>query len=256
MKRPWLWQVLLPLAGVVLVLGGLVAAGQWTRDWLRQQPRSQLPLADVECAAPPGRSREDFLAEVQYLASLPDQLPLLDENLGGRLTNAFSRHPWVESVDAVQVLPPGRVQVRLTFRTPVLAVSRGGQLRAVDGGAVVLPAAANCTGLPRLTLPGATPPPESGTVWEDVSVRAAARTCALLRPHQQRLRLEVVEAVGEELVLSTPPNVRVLWGRPPGAETSGEAAAAVKVERLVGYVEQHGSLAGDSPREHDVRPAP
>jgi hypothetical protein len=255
MKRAWLWQILGPLAGVVLVLAGVVVLGQWTREWLRQQSPAQVPFTAIECAAPPGQTREDFLSEVQYLASPPEQLSLVDDELETRLRETFERHPWVQTVDAVRALPPGRVQVRLTFRTPVLAVLHNGQTRAVDGGGVVLPVAANCSGLPRLTLPStAIGAALSGTVWKDPSVEAVARTAAVLRPHQDQLRLEVIEVSGEEVVLSTLPSVRVLWGRPPGAEKEGEATAAQKMERLLEYVRRHGSLGGSSPLEHDVRP--
>jgi hypothetical protein len=255
MKRPWLWQILAPLIGVVLVLGGIIAVGQWTRDWLRQQPRSQVSFAAIECAAPPGQTREDFLSEVQYLASLPEQLPLLDADGSARLHDAFGGHPWVKTVDGVEVSPSGQVQVRLTFRTPVLVVIQNGQTRAVDDSGVVLPALANCAGLPRLSVAStAAAPPLSGRVWEEGSVQAAVRTAAVLRPHQELLRLEAIEVDGEELVLSTPPSVRVLWGRPPGSETQTEAVAAQKLDRLLAYVRQHGSLGGNSPREHDVRP--
>jgi hypothetical protein len=145
------------------------------------------------------------------------------------------------------------VEVTLTFRTAVLAVVHNAQTRAVDGSGVVLPAWTSCAGLPRLTLVHLASPATSGTVWEDAAVQAAARTAAVLRPHQEMLRLEVFEASGSELVLSTPPNVRVLWGRSPGAEPEGEPTAAEKTERLLSIVRQHGSLGGDSPREYDVR---
>src|SRR5205085_1645284 len=63
-----------------------------------------------------------FLGEVQYLGGLPERLALLDDDLPGRLAEAFARHPWVEKVERVEVVPPGRVRARLTYRTPVLAV--------------------------------------------------------------------------------------------------------------------------------------
>jgi hypothetical protein len=255
MKRTWLWQVLAPLIGVGVVLGGIIAVGHWTREWLRQEPRSQVSFTAIECAAPPGQTREAFLSEVQYLASLPEQLSLLDLDATARLSEAFARHPWVKTVEGVEVSPAGRVQVRLLFRTPVLAVVQNGQTRAVDDSGVVLPVTASCAGLLRLSVSSTTAaPPLSGHAWEDNGVQAAVRTAAELRPHKELLRLEAIEVAGEELVLSTPPSVRVLWGRPPGMETEAEATAALKLERLLAYVRQHGSLGGNSPREHDVRP--
>ena len=106
-----------PLLAVALFLGGLVIVGQLARDSLADRDRYQFPFSRIECAAPPGMSRTDFLDEVQYLAGLPDRVNVLDEGLPARLAHAFALHPRVAKVEGVQVRSAEQIQVRLVFRT-------------------------------------------------------------------------------------------------------------------------------------------
>ena len=253
-----------------LLVLGLASLGRMTRDRVREGGRYTLAFTDIDCPPPPGLERTVFLAEVQYLAGLPDRLGLLDEGLPRRLAAAFALHPWVETVERVEVGGPRRVSVRLTYRTPMLAVtwedrSRNvpGSIppagavytRHVDGRGVLLPVPSVADKLPLLRgnlYPPAGPP---GTRWGDATVEAAARLASLLRPHQHCLRLEVFEANAGDLVLSTPGGTRVLWGRPPGAERPDEAPAFEKLDRLLDYRARHGDLdSPQGPMEHDVRP--
>src|SRR5262249_11509433 len=110
--------------------------------------------------------------------SMPERLPLLDEDLPRRLAEAFERHPWVEKVERVEVCPPGRVQVRHVYRVPVLAVPVAGQLRAVDCHGILLPATAPPQVLPVFKEPAAPPQGPAGTPWGDPAVEAAARAAA------------------------------------------------------------------------------
>jgi hypothetical protein len=103
-------------AGAGLSLLGILVAGKLTGDTVRDWDRYRIAFADIACTPPPGQERGDFLAEVQYLAGMPDRLSLLEENLAGRLADAFARHPRVEEVEQVTLLPPRRVNVRLRFR--------------------------------------------------------------------------------------------------------------------------------------------
>src|SRR5262249_56500914 len=124
------------------VLRPLAIRGNRGWESLQQDERCLIPFAAIECVPPPGLERTDFLNDVQYLAGLPERLSLLDEEIMSRLQVAFGRHPWVSGVEEVKLTPPRRVQVRLRFRRPVLAVRWSGQLRVVDGDGVLLPAAA------------------------------------------------------------------------------------------------------------------
>jgi hypothetical protein len=107
-----LLRLLITLLGLATFLLAILWVGQWTRE------RITVAFADIECDPPSNQSRAEFLAEVQYLASLPDHLQLHDDNLPSRLAGAFALHPQVEKVQEVKIVPPRRIQVRLIFRTP------------------------------------------------------------------------------------------------------------------------------------------
>jgi hypothetical protein len=117
--RRWprrLAQIVLGLGAAAVVVGGLVAVGNAARDSLGPHDRYLLAFTEIECPAPPGRDRAEFLGEVQYNGAFPDRVNVLDPSLPDRLRAAFARHPKVERVGRITVIPPKRVQVELTFR--------------------------------------------------------------------------------------------------------------------------------------------
>jgi hypothetical protein len=171
------WRLLLPLAAAALLLLSLGALGRWARESLRQEDRYRISFAAIQCQPPPGPEQADLLSEVQYLSGLSDQLALLDDDLAERLRDAFAKHPWVESVQEVKIAPR-RIEVRLRYRKPVLAVQTSGQLRAVGATGVLLPATANTHGLPIFSGTALPPQGPAGTPWGDAAVEAAARAAA------------------------------------------------------------------------------
>jgi hypothetical protein len=102
-----------PVLGVVLLLGGVLLIGRFTRESVRTSDRETIHFAEIECDVPPGMQREDFLAEVQYLSSLPDRVELLEDGLAAKLAAAFGRHPRVKKIESVEVLPERHVRVHL-----------------------------------------------------------------------------------------------------------------------------------------------
>jgi len=106
------------LLGLATFLLVILWVGQWTRERISSLDRYSVALADIDCPPPPNQSLSDFLAEVQYLGGLPDRLHILDENLPAQLADAFARHPEVEKVQNVAVVPPRQVRVQLIYRTP------------------------------------------------------------------------------------------------------------------------------------------
>ena len=117
--RRWprrLAQVVLGLAAVALAVAGVVAVGNVARDALGPHDRYLLPFAEIDCPAPPGKDKAEFLAEVQYNGRFPDRVNVLDPALPDRLREAFREHPRVARVGKITVLPPRRIEVDLAFK--------------------------------------------------------------------------------------------------------------------------------------------
>jgi hypothetical protein len=250
----WLFASLVPVAVISVLVVGVRHIDRWARAGLRSHERYRFPFADIDCAPPPLLSRTDFLAEVQNLAGLPDQVSLLTEELPETLQLAFARHPWVESVQRVEVLPGRQVRVRLAYRTPVLAVGRTGRKRAVDGHGVVLPSPAVGEDLPVYCSPVPVPAGSAGSAWADESLQAAARTMAFLRSQPQAPHFALVESAVSGLVLTTTQGSRVLWGRAVDDSPGGQESARRKYDRLLQHCRRHGDLDHpNGPCEHDLR---
>jgi hypothetical protein len=247
MRRPIAVAVLAVLAAAGL-LAGLIAAGQHLRGKLKDDPRYQFPVADIDCPTPSGLSREAFLGEVRYQAELPDELSLLDDELPMRLSAAFSRHPWVEKTERVEVGPGRSVRIRLTFRTPVLAVSYAEKtqvVRAVDRSGVLLPHGADIHKLPQLTGRMGAPKNGPGLAWGDSRVEGAAKVAGLLHPHEDKFKISRLEWRSGELFLArgeAGAGPTVIWGKPPDVGNEGEASAEQKLQRLLDYCREHGGL--------------
>jgi hypothetical protein len=215
MRRQTLRTLLALVAAAGLVMG-LSWAGRWARDRLHDRGHYTVALADIDCPVPPRLTRGEFLAEVQYLGTLPDRLSTLDPAVTLRLAAAFALHPWVERVAAVRLRGADGPRAELILRTPVLAA--GG--RVADATGVLLPAGAPVEGL--MQLKGNFPPPTgpAGAAWGDAGLEATAHTAAALRPFQECLRLTDVEVTPDGLVFGG--GVRVRWG--PGTDTEAKLA--------------------------------
>ena len=163
---------------VLLLVGGFLAGviylGHLARESLREHERYTIAFADVECTPPPGMSRRDFLDEVQYVASLPARVRLLDDDLPTRLREGFAKHAWVARVADVTIAPPARVEVKLIYRQPALVVRCQGTRRVVDAEGVLLPPGAPAAGLPEYAGDAAPPRGPAGTRWGDAAIEAAA----------------------------------------------------------------------------------
>jgi hypothetical protein len=200
---------------------GLSWAGGRARDWLVGRGHYTVALKDMACPVPPGIERAAFIAEVQYLGTLPEQLSTLDPTVTLRLAAAFALHPWVERVMTVRLRGPEGPRVDLILRTPALAA--GG--RVLDSNGVLLPEPAPADGLIRWQGECPSPRGPAGAPWGDATLEAAARAAAALRPFQGVLHLALVEGTGEHLVFRG--TVRVDWG------AAGDASAtAAKLTRM------------------------
>jgi hypothetical protein len=171
----WLWRSVALVVVALACVAGTIWLGRWALEQIRDQDRYRALFAAIDCEAPPGMQRGDFLLEVQYSSRLPDCLNVLDDNLPNQLEKAFAHHPWVEKVHSVTVTPPANVTVRLFFRVPVLAVRAGDELRAVDGDGILLPRSATASALPVYAGDAHPPRGPAGTYWGDSGVERAAR---------------------------------------------------------------------------------
>ncbi|MFO0844067.1 MAG: hypothetical protein U0797_16980 [Gemmataceae bacterium] len=227
----WLLQLGLPLLAGLGLFTGVLYSGRFFGDRLRDQGALGVAFADVECDPPEGLSRQEFLAEAQYLAELPDRLEVLQGETPSRIAKALALHPWVAKVKQVKLTSPGRVQAELVYREPTLAVEA--PPRAVDGAGVLLPRGARTKGLPLLATKVSAPAARPGQPWGDVRVQAASQVVGLLRPRLDALGLAGCRvAVSEGEVTLDAAKCRLVWGRPPGQEKAGEATAAAKLSRL------------------------
>jgi hypothetical protein len=171
----WIVKSSLVLLAVAAFLGGLIALGRWGQEWLQGRERYDVPFADIDCNPPAGMERKEFLAEARSAAKFDEPVNLIDEDLPARLREGFAQHPWVEKVDDVTIEPPNRIRVKLTHRTPVLAVKTADKVHAVDGHGVLLPANAPTRELPSYDGPAKSPKGPPGTRWGDPNIEAAAR---------------------------------------------------------------------------------
>lgn len=154
-----------------------IVVGRWMRTQLQGDSRYQTAIDALDCDAPPGLTREAFLAEVRYLNRDADGVSVLDAGAADLVRGWLTRHPWVEAVDQVVVEPTRRIRVEVRFRRPALAVPYDGGLRVVDRHGVLLPRAASAEGLPRFRGTPRPPSAEAGQVWADPEVvrQAAAK---------------------------------------------------------------------------------
>jgi hypothetical protein len=210
----------------------------------------------------------DLKAEVMRDASLERSLSLLDEDLTKRLANAFSLHPWVARVDRVSKHHPARVEVHLTFRRPVAMVEVSGGLLPIDEVGILLPSAdfspAEAKQYPRISRVESHPSGPVGANWGDANVSGGAKIASILADRWKKLRLYRILApthtIADEYTdrftyeLITHAGTRLLWGRPPGSEPTGELKAGEKVARLEQILQREGSLDGTSgPQIIDLR---
>jgi len=220
--------LIVPIVLFVLSLVGLYSLQAALRD--RGSP-FRTAFAEIECEPPPGQRRADFLVEVQYLSGLPDTIELLDV---ASLSTAFARHPLVERVERIAPTPDRRLRVSYIPRRPVLAVRHEEKCRVVDPRCVLLPERATTEDLPLYIGPLEVPPVQSGAVWADSRLMAAARLADFLAAYQDRIRIEKISCDERGAILKTAWGRTIVWGSAPGAELTGEPSAADKLETLLG----------------------
>jgi hypothetical protein len=170
----------------VIAVGALLGLGWLGNEalrWIGPRDRYRARVADIECDSPPDTTREAFLAEVRYVGDLPETFNTLGPADRDRVTAAFAAHPWVRTVNELQVEPGNVVRARLTFRAPILVVKlEDGSSRLVDASGVLLPVATAPPGVAELLTPVAEPETPAGQVWVDETVRRAVELVKAYQP--------------------------------------------------------------------------
>jgi hypothetical protein len=184
------------------------------------------------------------------------QLKLLDRELVEKIGSAFTLHPWVAEVIRVEKRYPAQVSVELEYRRPVLVVKLDAPgdegLLFLDEHAVLLPstdfAPSQARNYLRIAASGETPSGVYGVPWKSERIAGAAAVAAAVESQWQALGLYwiVTARIGSgELVYelrSQNDKFRLIWGRPPGQESSGEPTAQQKIATL-GQLTRDGSPA-------------
>jgi hypothetical protein len=275
----------LPLGGLLrraaplLTIAGVIVGGTYWA-WSRQQARIeaeghyQIALSDIRITPVPEWITTDVIAEALRDASLDPPLSALDPTLAERVAKALAFHPWIAEVRRVRTLTGG-LEIDVDYRRPVCMVElppnngkRG--LYAVDIVGTLLPSRdfldepKKAASYPRL---GGFVPAEVGRVglkWPDARILEGAKVAVALHPVWAKLNLAKIAPQESSTATSSTPGFelltndgsRVVWGRAPGSEAKGEMLADNKIESLVRYVADHGSLEGrDGPQQLDVRGA-
>jgi hypothetical protein len=198
---PLALRLLLAIALGVAVIVGII--------WLGHAAKEDLALVvdQLDVPSPPNMSRNDFLAEVRYQGNLPDKLHRGDPATAERLKQAFSKHPWVESVEIGPMTQAQPVIVRL--RVPALAV--GG--RVLDRNGVLLPLRTATTGLPEYLGPGSSKDSESGKPFNDAAVVEVAKRVGWLQTQIPDLKWKIAELSADGLSLIRADGFKVIWGK-------------------------------------------
>lgn len=261
------WWFVVALFLIVVGVGWRMA---WTR--VRQHVLAdgdyRLIPRDIVISQIPPWIHSDIKTEVMRDASLDGSLSILDDDLTKRIANAFSLHPWVAKVHRVSKHHPARVEVELSYRQPIAMVEVSGGLLPVDGDGTLLPSEDFSPALakryPRIARIESHPTGPVGGNWGDVHVAGAAQIACVIGDRWQKLKLyrilAPVRGVGDRDVdgytyeLATHAGTRIIWGRPPGSEPTGEIPALNKLVLLERLATEHGTLDGTGgPQYFDLR---
>ena len=252
---------------VVVALVGLWGVGQ---SRLLHDDKFELRTEDMQLLpAQPSWIREDVLQSVVKQHSL-EELFLDDSNVTKQLTDAFTLHSWIQSVELVEKGPVG-VKVHVTYRKPVAMVevkyNDQPHVLPIDAGGTVLPPsdfqAEDIANYLRIASDHLRPSGNVGDPWGDSKVVGAAKLAGLFDAVAWKemglYRIEVTMNPGDSavvyyVVLKDHPEIRVLWGSVPGHETPEEQIAPEKMAELVAFYRANKTLQiSREPTEIDLR---
>lgn len=260
----WL-SIALTLAVGGALLGGLYSV---SGPLMQSRPLYRVMPDGVTLTPTPPWVRADVRREALHQAGLDDGFSTLEPRIAERLGQVFALHPWVEAVEAVRLEYPGRVEIDLRYRQPVLMVEVPGGLYPVDGRGILLPSADfkadDAARYPRLTGVTGTPGPV-GAVWSDPVLLGGAALAARLRPVWDDLQLfrlvpaardavEAPDSPGQFELETVAGRTRIRWGYPPNRPHPDEADAEEKLARLKRELVRRGGWDRGTDAMLDLRP--
>jgi len=249
----------LTLIAIVLAVMAVGTFVLWNRfgGYVLDQPQYRLTSESIEITPqPPWISTTDVRGESVLAGSL-NNLHIRQSDVTLRVAQAFSMHPWVKKVTHVSKRYPARVLVDVVYRRPVAMVEVNQGWLPVDNDGVLLPTADFSPEATRQYLrisAGKTSPANNlaGSAWGDERVAEAARVADYLGPHANQLKFEKIVAYrgpndvrgnpDYNFVILTRNGTKVIWGRSPSKEQSGEPFAEQKLARLQEFAERNGGL--------------
>jgi hypothetical protein len=234
--------------------GSLYAWRRWGETALQGGEYTVTPER-ITVTPQPTWIHSNIKAEVVRSASLA-KLDLRNRQLVEQVAQAFALHPWVAKVLRVEKRFPAQVNVELEYRRPVIVVKldmpdeKG--LLFLDQQSVLLPthdfAASQAGSYLRIMAAGETPVSVYGTAWGSERIAGAAHVAAAWDNRWQPLGLYWIVAARTargELVYelrTKDDHVRVVFGSPPGRESSSEPSVEQKIAALEQYVHDKGPL--------------
>ena len=257
------------LIGGVVVLG-LVGLWQYGQSILQHNEAFALRANKMQLLPErPIWIRENVLGSVVKQHNL-EKLFLDDANLTKQLSDAFTLHSWIISVESVKKSPTG-VVVRVNYRKPVAMVevryNDGPHVMPIDAVGTVLPPGDfkedDISNYLRIAADHLRPSGNIGDPWGDAKVAGAAKLAGLLDSIAWKdmglYRIEVTmnprdSKVVYYLVMREQPQIRVLWGSAPGEETAEEQIGQEKLGELAAFYRANKTLQiSTEPTEIDLR---
>ena len=256
------------LSTAFFVAAGLLAIYLWGRfsERILMGKNYAVVPENIHVPSPiPSWIRSDFKTEAITDGSL-ENMNVQQKDLQRRVAAAFEMHPWVSEVRRVTTRYPGQVYVDLAYRRPIAMVEvdyydAQGELkpglRPVDPAGTLLPttgftAEEAANDFLRIVAPGSKPNGTPGSPWGDMRVHGAAKIAQTLDKTWKRLQLATIIAHPDHTGLATSNTVyeiqtldgtKIIWGHGPREEETTEPRADRKLQRLLSFVNQHGTLS-------------
>ncbi len=163
----------------------------------------------------------------------------------------LSTNPWVERVNKLERVHPGRLRVYAQYRQPIAVVEGRDGYHLVDHQATRLPGRYLKQQVAHLRLPvivGVSfAPPHPGQRWRGRDLQAALGLAQTLSDQPYLGQIQSIDASDRDtrnrirLLLHTDRGL-VRWGLPPGQEQGLEPAAEIKKQRLALVYRQRGAI--------------